>query len=45
MRVTGLDPQLVGELALASAIPLSHLSVEESELEQSFLELVEGGAA
>lgn len=45
MRVTGLDPRVVGELALASAIPLSHLSVEESELEQSFLELVEGGAA
>lgn len=45
MRVTGLDPQVVGELALASAIPLSHLSVEESELEQSFLELVEGDVA
>lgn len=45
MRVTGLDPQAVGELALSAAIPLSHLSMEESELEQSFLELVEGGAA
>ncbi|UOQ59030.1 ATP-binding cassette domain-containing protein [Leucobacter rhizosphaerae] len=45
MRVAGLDPDAVGRVALAAAIPLSHLSVEESELEQSFLELVEGGAA
>lgn len=43
MRVVGLEPQSVGELALAAAIPLSHLSVEETELEQSFLELIEGG--
>lgn len=42
MRVTGLDPAAVGTVALAAAIPLSHLSVEESELEQSFMELVEG---
>lgn len=45
MRVAGLDPDSVGRVALAAAIPLSHLSVEESELEQSFLELVEGGVA
>lgn len=45
MRVVGLEPQSVGELALAAAIPLSHLSVEETELEQSFLELIEDGGA
>jgi ABC-2 type transport system ATP-binding protein len=43
MRVSGLEPDAVGEVALASGIALSHLSVEESELEQSFLELIEGG--
>jgi ABC-2 type transport system ATP-binding protein len=41
MRITGLDPAAVGIVALEAAIPLSHLSVEESELEQSFLELIE----
>ena len=44
MRVTGLDPAAVGLVALEAAVPLSHLSVEESELEQSFLELVEDAA-
>ncbi|WP_449283055.1 ATP-binding cassette domain-containing protein [Leucobacter sp.] len=44
MRVTGLDPAAVGVVALEAAVPLSHLSVEESELEQSFLELVEDTA-
>ena len=43
MRVSGLEPDAVGEVALAAGIALSHLSVEESELEQSFLELIEGG--
>lgn len=42
MRVVGLEPEKIGELSLATAIPLSHLSVEETELEQSFLELIEG---
>lgn len=45
MRVTGLDPADVGLVALGAAIPLAHLSVEQSELEQSFLELVEDRAA
>lgn len=48
MKVTGLDPAAIGVVALREGIPLSHLSVEESELEQSFLELVDettGGAA
>ena len=42
MRVLGLEPAEVGVVALRAEIPLSHLSVEQSELEQSFLELVEG---
>jgi ABC-2 type transport system ATP-binding protein len=45
MRVTGIDPAAVGVIALQAGIPLSHLSVEESQLEQSFLELIEGGAS
>ncbi|MFV0432404.1 MAG: ABC transporter ATP-binding protein [Leucobacter sp.] len=45
MRVAGLDAERVGQIALETGIPLSHLSVEQSELEQSFLELVEGGAS
>lgn len=42
MRVTGADPETIGRIALETGIALSHLSVEASELEQSFLELVEG---
>ncbi|QIM15408.1 ATP-binding cassette domain-containing protein [Leucobacter insecticola] len=42
MRVVGLAPEAIGQMSLETAIPLSHLSVEESELEQSFLELIEG---
>lgn len=45
LRVTALDPATVGVVALRAGIPLSHLSVEQNELEQDFLELVEGGAA
>ncbi|MGD9606393.1 MAG: ABC transporter ATP-binding protein [Leucobacter sp.] len=45
MRVTGMDPAAIGEVALRAAIPLSHLSVERSELEQSFLELIDGAGA
>ncbi len=45
MRVTGLTPDEIGLVALEASIPLSHLSVEESELEQSFLELIEGSAS
>lgn len=41
MRVTGLDAGAVGVIAFDAGVPLSHLSVEESELEQSFLELIE----
>ncbi|PRI11230.1 ATP-binding cassette domain-containing protein [Leucobacter massiliensis] len=44
MRVTGMDPASVGLTALAAGIPLSHLSVEQAELEQSFLALVEDAA-
>lgn len=45
MRVTGLDPESVGRVALGAAIPLSHLSVEAGQLEQSFLDLIDGGAS
>ncbi|WP_024357309.1 ABC transporter ATP-binding protein [Leucobacter chironomi] len=45
MRVSGFEPAAVGEIALDAGIALSHLSVEESELEQSFLELIEDGDA
>ena len=41
LRVTGLEPDRVGLLALEASIPLAHLSVEEGELERSFLELTE----
>lgn len=44
LRVTGLDPETVGRVALAAQIPLTHLSLEENELEQSFLDLIEGSA-
>ena len=43
MRVTGLDPNAIGVIALEAAIALSHLSIERSELEQSFLELIDDG--
>ena len=45
MRVSGIEPATIGEIALRAGIPLSHLSIEESELEQIFLDLIEGGAA
>lgn len=45
MRVSGIEPATVGEIALGAGIALSHLSVEESELEQSFLDLIDGGSA
>lgn len=44
LRVTGVDPATVGIVALQAQIPLTHLSVEQTELEQDFLELVEGSA-
>lgn len=43
MRVSGLEPGEVGAVALRSGVALSHLSVEQSELEQSFLELIASG--
>lgn len=42
MRVTGLDADSVGRAALDAGIALSHLSVEKSELEGRFLELIDG---
>lgn len=42
MRVHGLDVAAVGVVALEAGIALTHLSVEQAELEQSFLELVDG---
>ncbi|MCW2289552.1 ABC-2 type transport system ATP-binding protein [Leucobacter luti] len=42
MRVTGIEPDTVGVIALAAAIPLIHLSIEEGGLEQSFLDLIDG---
>ncbi|MBL3699171.1 ATP-binding cassette domain-containing protein [Leucobacter luti] len=42
LRVTGADPAAVGRIALAAGIPLTHLSVETGELEQSFLDLIDG---
>ncbi|SJN08759.1 ABC transporter, ATP-binding protein [Leucobacter sp. 7(1)] len=44
MRVTGLDPATVGRVAFDAAIPLSHLSIEAGQLEQSFLDLIDGSA-
>ncbi len=44
LSLTGLDPEAVGRVALAAGIPLSHLSVEAGELEQRFLDLINGGA-
>lgn len=44
MHVTGSDPITVGRVALDASIALSHLSVEESFLERSFLELIENGS-
>lgn len=45
MRVTGLAPETIGRVAVETGIALSHLSVEASDLEESFLALVEGAAA
>ncbi len=45
LRVTGVDVAAVGQIALAAAIPLTHLSVEAGELEQRFLDLIDGGPA
>lgn len=45
LRVTGLDPHAIGVIALQAGIPLSHLSLEQSGLEQSFLDLIEHGSA
>ena len=42
MRVTGVDSETVGRVALDAHIPLTHLSVEKSELEGRFLELIDG---
>lgn len=41
MRVTGVDADTVGRVALDARIPLTHLSVEKSELEGRFLELID----
>ncbi len=42
LRVTGLDPDAVGKIAFAAGVPLSHLSAEAGELEQRFLDLING---
>ncbi|MFA5607124.1 MAG: ATP-binding cassette domain-containing protein [Leucobacter sp.] len=42
MRVTELDPERIGRIALEERIALTHLSVEASHLEQSFLQLIAG---
>lgn len=42
LRVSGVAPDRVGVIALEAGVALSHLSIEEGALEQSFLELVEG---
>lgn len=44
MRVTGLEPAAVGLVALGAAVPLTHLSEAAGELEQSFLDLIDGTA-
>lgn len=47
LHVTGITPEVAGQVALEAGIPLTHLSVEAPELETSFLELIdqqEGGA-
>lgn len=44
MRVTGLDPVAVGRAALQAGVAVTHLSVERSELEQSFLDLIDQGS-
>ena len=41
MRITGSDPIAVGRTALETGVALAHLSVEESFLERSFLELID----
>ncbi|MGO1539848.1 MAG: ABC transporter ATP-binding protein [Leucobacter sp.] len=41
MRVTGVDEETVGRVALGAGVPLTHLSVEESELEHIFLQLID----
>ncbi|WP_307863290.1 ATP-binding cassette domain-containing protein [Leucobacter tardus] len=43
MRVTGGDPETVGNLAFDSGLPLSHLSTEEAGLEERFLALIGEG--
>lgn len=45
LRVTGLSPDEVGQAALGAGVPLTHLSVDSPELEQSFLELIDGQAS
>lgn len=41
MRVTGVEAEAVGRVALAAGLPLSHLSEEREDLEARFLALVE----
>lgn len=41
LQVQGLDPAAIGRLARDAGLALSHLSVRESELEQSFLDLID----
>lgn len=44
LSVTGLEPETVGQIAFAAGVPLSHLSTETGELEQRFLDLINGSA-
>lgn len=43
MRVTGATPITIGRVALQASVAITHLSVEQSELEQSFLGLIDQG--
>lgn len=44
LKVTGLDAEQVGEIALAAGIALSYLAHERVDIEQRFLELVDDTA-
>ncbi len=42
LRVSGLDPEAVGEAALGAGIPLNELRVAEQDLESRYMELTAG---
>jgi ABC-2 type transport system ATP-binding protein len=42
LRITGLDPDRVGEIALEAKVALSALGVEQQDLEQRYMELTAG---